>query len=171
MMFQFRPVARRMAVALVVMMAVPVLSFAQNPVGPHTTVKPGIFVPPAGLTKPVDVLLRELGFVDCCSPAPCIPYSHNFCMEVAIKCHVQGRYADSWAFAARAAEIRMTPAALYLRALDELALNQCDEAAATVVQFNNLPSMGSDITWLREKMSSPLTVRFKALFEAILERS
>ena len=163
MMFQFRPVARSMAVALVVMMAVPVLSFAQNPVGPQTTVKPGIFVPPAGLTKPVDVLLRELGFVDCCSPAPC--------MEVAIKCHVQGRYADSWAFAARAAEIRMTPAALYLRALDELALNQCDEAAATVVQFNNLPSMGSDITWLREKMSSPLTVRFKALFEAILERS
>ena len=168
MMFQFRPAVRGMAVALVVM-SVPVLCLAQDPA--PVVVKPGIFVPPAGLTKPVELLLRELGFLDCCSPAPCIPYSHNFCMEVAIKCHVQGRYVDSLAFVARAAEIRTTPAALYLRALNELALNHCDEAAATVVQLNNLPSMGSDITWLREKMSSPLTVRFKALYEAVLERT
>lgn len=166
-------------VALILTISIPVLSYAQDPPAPDgvvpvvvpVIVKPGIFVPPTGLTKPVDVILRELGFIDCCSPPPCIPYSYNFCMEVAIKCHVQGRYVDSLAFATHAAAIRTTPAALYLRALNELAVNQCDDAATTVVQFNALPSMGSDITWLREKLSSPLTVRLKALFEAILERA
>ena len=179
-MRHFAVAVRGMLAAMVLTLCLPVLSYSQDPPAPAgvapvivtpVIVKPGIFEPPPGLTKPVDVLLRELGFVDCCSPPPCIPYSYNFCMEVAIKCHVQGRYTDSLAFVSHAAAIRITPAALYLKALNELAVNECDAAATTVVQFNALPSLGSDITWLREKLSSPLTVRLKALFEAVFERA
>lgn len=155
-------------VASILTLSMPDLNFAQEAPAPESVVvRPGIFVPPTGLTKPVDVLLRELGFIDCCSATPCVPYSYHFCMEVAIKCHVQGRYVDSLAFVARATEIRLTPASLFLRALDELALNQCDAAAETVVQLKALPSQGTDFGWLREKLSSPLTVRLKALFEAV----
>lgn len=155
-------------VASILTLSMPDLNFAQEAPAPESVVvRPGIFQPPTGLTKPVDVLLRELGFIDCCSATPCVPYSYHFCMEVAIKCHVQGRYVDSLAFVARATEIRVTPASLFLRALDELALNQCDSAAETVIQLRALPSQGTDFGWLREKLSSPLTVRLKALFEAV----
>lgn len=154
--------------ALILIVSTPVLTFSQDaPVANAPIVKPGIFVPPTGLTKPVDVLLRELGFLDCCSGPSCVPYSFSFCMDVAIKCHVQGRYTDSLAFVVRACEIKTTPAALYLRALDELALNLCDEAASTVVHLKALPNQGSDFGWLREKLSSPLTVKLKALFELV----
>ncbi len=155
-------------VASILTLSMPGLNFAQElPAPAPVIVRPGIFQPPTGLTKPVDVLLRELGFIDCCSVAPCVPYSYHFCMEVAIKCHVQERYADSLAFVARATEIRVTPASLFLRALDELALNECDAAAETVLQLKALPSQGTDFGWLREKLSSPLTVRLKALFESV----
>lgn len=166
---QFSRTPRGILVAAMLTLAMPVINHAQEgPVVPRPeTVRSNVFTPPAGLTRPADVLLRELGFLDCCSNASCVPYSYNFCMEVAIKCHVQGRYADSLAFVVRATEIRTTPAALWLRALNELALNQCDDAATTVTQFKSLPGTGVDFGWLREKLSSPLTVRLKALFEAI----
>lgn len=154
--------------ALLLIVATPVMTFSQDgPVVTARVVKAGIFTPPTGLTKPVDVLLRELGFLDCCSGPSCVPYSFNFCMDVAVKCHVQGRYTDSLAFVMRACEIKTTPAALYLRALDELALDLCDDAASTVVQLKALPNQGTDFGWLREKLSSPLTARLKALFEAL----
>lgn len=88
-------------------------------------------------------------------------------MEVAIKCHVQRRYVDSLAFVQRALELRETPAALYLKALDELATNHCDEAAATVLRFKATVAGRTDFEWLREKLSSPLTVRLNELFEEL----
>ncbi|MDB5338806.1 MAG: hypothetical protein JWN70_4425 [Planctomycetaceae bacterium] len=155
---------RCLLIATMLSLSTPAWNFAQVGPGPGpSVVKPGIFVPPTGLTKPVDVLLRELGFLDCC----CVPYSYSFCMDVAIKCHVQGRYTDSLAFVVRACEIKTTPAALYLRALDELALNLCDDAASTAMQLKTLPSQGADFGWLREKLSSPLAVRLKALLELV----
>jgi hypothetical protein len=148
----------------------PCASFAQDePLATPVIIKSGIFVPPTGLTKPVNDLLIELGYLDGITPITSIPYSHNFCMEVAIKCHVQGRYIDSLAFVMRATEIRTTHAALFLRALNQIALNRDDDVATSVSQFNGLRTTGTDITWLREKLSSPLTVRLKALFEAIAE--
>lgn len=130
------------------------------------TVSKPLFVPPAGLTKPVEKLLWELGFLD--SPTPqCTPFGYRFCMEVAIKCHVQRRYADSLAFVQRAVELRETSSALYLLALNQLAMNQCDEAAATVVRFKTTVAGRTDFEWLREKFSSPLTVRLRDLFEEL----
>ena len=157
-----RPIG--IGLALLVILSTTEVSFGQGgPAVVPTVIKTGIFMPPTGLTKPVNVLLRELGYLDCCTVASCVPYSYNFCMDVAIKCHVQGRFTDSLAFVRRACEIKTTAPALYLRALNELALNLCDDAASTVVQLNALPNQGIDFGWLREKLSSPLTVRLNAL--------
>lgn len=125
-----------------------------------------LFVPPEGLTKPVEKLLWELGYQDAPTPQ-CIPFGYRFCMEVAVKCHVQRRYVDSLAFVRRALELRETPAALYLKALDELATNRCDDAVETVLKFKATVTGRSDIEWLREKLSSPLTVRLNDLFEEL----
>lgn len=133
---------------------------------PAVVVPKALFEPPTGLTMPVEKLLWELGFLD--TPTPqCTPFGYRFCMEVAVKCHVQRRYVDSLAFVTRALELRETPAALYLKALDELATNHCDEAAATVVRFKATVAGRTDFEWMREKLSSPLTVRLKDLFEEL----
>lgn len=130
-----------------------------------TAVRTWSFDPPPGLTRPADVLLRELGFLDWCSPSTSVPYTYRFCMDVAIKCHAQGRYLDSYAFSKRAAEIYQSWGALYLRGLNELALNMGEAPAVTALQLKAVPPARSEHFWLREKFAGPLAVRLKMLLE------
>ena len=126
-----------------------------------------LFVPPDGLTMDLKVLLWELGYLPSPDCATCQPLTYRFCLEVAVKCHVQGRFADSLAFTNRAVSIRATSSALYLHALNQLALGQCEDAVVTISRLKAPDTIRIDYNWMREKLSSPLTVQFNYLAEVL----
>lgn len=126
-----------------------------------------LFVPPTGLTMDVRRLLWELGYLASPNSVANYPFTYRFCLEVAVKCHAQGRYTDSLAFIQRAVSIRPTTSALYLQALNEVALDLSDNAVMTLRRLSAPETIKIEYEWLREKMSSPLTVRINLLLEVL----
>lgn len=141
---------------------------APAPAGPvELRVSVPLFEPLDGLTMDMKQLLFELGYLDSPTSINCSPLTYRFCLEVAVKCHSQRRYADSRAFVRRAIAIRPTTSALYLQALDELALGLCDDAVVSLQRLRADDTVQVNYDWLREKLSSPLSVRANLILEAM----
>jgi len=127
--------------------------------------RPDLFDPPDGLTIPAKQLLAELGIY---TGRECVPYTQRFCLDVAVNCYLQRRYKDSLAFAKQSIEFEATAAAVFIRALNELALGMCDDAQVSAALLKTLiPLDRGYYRVLRERFSSPRLVRLDLLIEAL----
>jgi hypothetical protein len=127
------------------------------------------FEEPEGLCTPAAELLQALGYSGCCCGDKCFPFTAEMSYEVAIKAYQHGYYQDAKALAKHALKSTSRPEYLYLEALSELALGECQDALQAARQVKTMRET-SGLKYLKERLSGPRVSKLQTLLKAMPDR-
>ncbi len=127
------------------------------------------FEEPEGLCTPSAELLQALGYSGCCCGDKCFPFTAEMSYEVAIKAYQHGYYQDAKALAKHALKSTSRPEYLYLEALSELALGECQNALQAARQVKTMRET-SALKYLKESLSGPRVSKLQTLLKAMPDR-
>ena len=89
--------------------------------------------------------------------------------EVAIKAYQHGYYQDAKALAKHALKSANRPEYLYLEALSELALGECQDALQAARRVKTMRET-SALKYLKERLSGPRVSKLQTLLKAMPDR-